>query len=161
VGLVARRHAARREEEANVAIMIPVGKRDTMPLLQVASTAGEGYVLEPRTGDVAEQDIGHHVKASRLARPQIYIKIAVIVDVAEVRAHDYQNLIQPGFPGRVAEAGGLFILVKAGPLAVGQLALGLWADQLLTLKIGASSDRQLIVSRPPVRDHTSLVARSG
>jgi len=119
VGLVIQRRAAGREEDVNT--VIPVGKRDPIPLMQLASTTGEGYILEPRTGDVAEQDIGHHVAASRLDRPEIYIKTAVIVDVAEVRAHNHQNPVESGFQGRVAEVGGLFVAVKVGPLAGGQL----------------------------------------
>ena len=47
VGLVARRCAAGLEKHVDVAVAVPVGERDSVPLLEVAGAGRGGHVLEP------------------------------------------------------------------------------------------------------------------
>ena len=63
-----------------------------------------GDVLEPPAADVAEQHVGHQVGVRRPAGPQVDVEEAVVVDVAEVRAHRQDDPVEPDLGRHVAEA---------------------------------------------------------
>ena len=72
--------------------------------------------------DVLEHDVGHQVGVGRLAGAQVNVEEAVVVDVAEIGAHDQQDPVEAGLLGHVAETGRALVVVEPGPLAAGRLA---------------------------------------
>ncbi len=74
-------------EKILVAVIIDISEGDSVTLLKMSETTGEGDIVESATEVVAEHDVGHHGLVPRLAGAEIDVQPAVVVEVAEVRAH--------------------------------------------------------------------------
>ena len=62
VGPVARGGPAGLDEDVGVAVTVPVGEGDAMPLLEVAGARRRGDVLEPSAAVVPEEHVRHQVR---------------------------------------------------------------------------------------------------
>ncbi len=83
VAAVAGVAAAEDDEEVEVAVVVLVGERDAVPLLQVAGPGRLGHVLEPAV-DVGVHQVGDQARQAHPARAEMEVEVAVVVDVAGV-----------------------------------------------------------------------------
>ena len=121
VRLVAGHGAAGLEEQVQVAVAVPVGERDAVPLLKMPRARGDRHVLEPAAADIVHQDVGHQVGIGRAAGAQVEIEEAVVVDVAEIRAHRQPDPVEAGLPRDVGESASL-VVVQPRTFAAGRAA---------------------------------------
>src|SRR5262245_40246465 len=69
-----------------------------MSLVDVAGSRRGSDIYKPLATIVPKQNIGKDVAKRRRSRAQVEVKIAVVIDVAEVRAHRIVNVIEAYFP---------------------------------------------------------------
>ncbi len=84
---VAGHEPAHVGQQIVVAVAVHVAKGHAVPLLQVAGAAGRGGITEPAAAVVAQQHVRDQRRVGRRARADVDVEKAVVVDVAEVRAH--------------------------------------------------------------------------
>src|SRR5688572_3556645 len=119
---VARRGAADLEHDLLVAILIEVGKRDAVPLVQLAGPRRRRHVDKRPAALVAQQQTRHQRGVRRVSSSEIDIEKPVIVDVAEVGAHHHQDLVQPGLAGDVLKTAVAKIAIQLQRVSVSRQA---------------------------------------
>jgi hypothetical protein len=72
--------------------------------------------------DVLEHHVGHHVKIGWLARTQMHVEEAVVVDIPNVGAHDQHHPVQSGLFGDVAKTRWALVRIEPRPFAGSPLA---------------------------------------
>ena len=113
VAAVAGVAAAEDDEEVEVAVVVPVGERDAVPLLEVAGAGRFGHVLEP-AADVGVHQVGDQARQAHPARAEVEVEVAVVVDVAGVDRHDGHRPREPGLAAHFAEPAGAEVVVEVG-----------------------------------------------
>ncbi len=113
VAAVAGVAATEDDEEVKVAVVVPVGKRDAVPLLEVAGPGRLGHVLEP-AAHVGVHQVRHQAREAHPARPEMEIQVAVVVDIAGVDRHDRHRPGEPGLAAHFAESAGTEVVVEVG-----------------------------------------------
>ena len=68
-------------------IVIQVTESDAMALVQLPEAAGGCHVLKTQAAIVSEHPAGDQCAQIRIARPQVEVEPAVVVEIAEVGAH--------------------------------------------------------------------------
>ncbi len=113
--LVAGRCAAELHEQVQVAVAIPVGEGNTMPLLKVAGAGRNSDVVETRARNVSEHEVDVQSLVRHVAGAEVDVEEPVVVDVAEIRAHGRHRPIKADLPRDVAEASRTEVAVEPGP----------------------------------------------
>ena len=115
--------AAHVNEDIDIAVAVPIAAGHAVSLLQVAGARGRGDVAEALAGHIPEQAIGDKGLQGGVSGAQVKVQVAVIVEVAEVRAHGGKVQVEPGLAGHVLEPPALQVAIKPiGPAAVRQAA---------------------------------------
>src|SRR5690606_36261979 len=97
-----------------VAIVIEVGKRHRMPLLQMSEAAAHGDVLQRPAAVVAQHYVWHQAEVLRVTGAEVAIEPTVIVDIPKVAAHRHGRRHQPETATDVAETTGAVAFVHVG-----------------------------------------------
>src|SRR4029077_3941850 len=106
--------AAELDKQVKVAVTIPVGERDTVPLLKVAGAGACGEILEVSALNIPEHEVDFQALVRHVAFPQVDVEVAVVVDVSEIRAHRSHGPVETDLFGEVDEAGRTEVAVEPG-----------------------------------------------
>src|ERR1700683_5001326 len=93
---ITRIGAAGLDKDILVAVVVDIGESHTMAFLQVADTGGLGNVGEVTAFDVVEHPVGDERGEVGVAGAEIHIQPAVVVDIAEIRAHRVYGPVEAG-----------------------------------------------------------------
>ena len=85
-----------------------------MPFLKVSGPGRVGHVLKAASFDVFEHHVGDKARIGHPASPEVGVKVAVVVDVAEVGTHGRDRPNQPDFLAHVAETLLAHVAVEVG-----------------------------------------------
>src|SRR5690606_34325167 len=76
-----------------VSVVIEIAESDAMALLQLAESAGSGYVLKTDASVIAEHPAGNQRRELRISGPDVEVEPAVVVQVTKVATHRVQKLV--------------------------------------------------------------------
>ena len=82
------------DHKINISVIIQIGKGNAVAFLEVADAGGGGDVEETFAVYILEQFVGYGGPQLRIAGAEVEIKIAVVIDVAEICAHSEGDAIQ-------------------------------------------------------------------
>ncbi len=122
--------AAEDDEEVEVAVVVPVGERDAVSLLEVAGAGRLGHVLESAPSTFLIHQVRDQARQAHPARPEVDVEIAVVVDVAEVGAHDRHRPGEADLPAHLAEAVRAEVVVEVRMVGFGDRQAEVIGDDL-------------------------------
>jgi len=99
-----------------VAVVVEIREGHRVPLLQRAEPAAGRDILEAPPAVVPEHPVGDERVEIGIAGAEVEIQPAVVVEVAEVRAHGVQHPVQPDDLRHVFEGAVAPVAVEPGPL---------------------------------------------
>src|SRR5262249_44421733 len=89
-----------------------VTERHAMAFLQMACACRGGYVGELLPGLIAKREIGHQRRIRWRSGSEINIEKAVVVQIAEVRAHRRDYAVQPDLVRHILKSALAVIVIK-------------------------------------------------
>src|SRR5262245_17041117 len=81
-------------EHVLVAVLVEIRERDGVPLLQVAEAARGRDVGEAPPATVPVHHVRDEAVVERVARAEVHVRVAVVVEVAVARAHDEREEVE-------------------------------------------------------------------
>src|SRR5262249_44867497 len=106
--------AAELDEQVHAAVAVPVAAGDAVALLQLPRPGGGGDLGEALAADVLEHAVGDERFQVRVARAEVEVEVAVVVEVGEVGAHGGEDLVHAGLLADVLEALAAEVAVQPG-----------------------------------------------
>ena len=100
------------EDDVVVAVVVHIGERDAVALVELAGSGGAGHIHERLAVAIAQQHARSQRPVGGIARPKIDVQKAIVVDVAEVGPHRHVDLVQPGLTRHVQETAVAAVLVQ-------------------------------------------------
>src|ERR1035441_7458579 len=101
-------------EDILVAVVLDIGKSDSVPLLQIAESARRRHILEVSALVVAEHALGQERLIKAAARAQVHIQPAVVVQIAKVGRHDGNHAVEPACLRHLAEGAVVVVVEQEG-----------------------------------------------
>ena len=92
--------------------IVEIGKGDTVSFVQLPGAGGCGDIHEIFSVVIAKQHVGNQRPIRGVSGAEVNIQKAVVVHVAEVRAHGHEDLVQPDLCGHVLERAVPHVLVE-------------------------------------------------
>ena len=77
-----------------VTVIVDIGKRDAVPLLQMTKPSRVRYVLKSLTSIIPEHDIGYQRRKIWFSGRQIDVKKTIIVEISKIGAHGIHDAIK-------------------------------------------------------------------
>lgn len=97
-----------------ISVVVDIGKRHTVSLLQMAETARCGDVLKANSPVISHHDVGDERLEVRISGGQIKVEKSVIIEVAEVSTHGHIWVIDAHARCDVGERAIAVVSIKAG-----------------------------------------------
>jgi hypothetical protein len=80
-----------RQTSRRIAVAVPIAASHAMPLLQVTGARRRGDLAETQAVDILEHPVGDEGGQVRLARAEVHVEPAVVVEVAVVGPHGRED----------------------------------------------------------------------
>src|SRR5438105_13331136 len=102
-----------------IAVIIQIGKRNSMALLEIAEPAGGGDILKPFARVISKHAVGNNRLEVGIAGPKVEVQKSVIVEIPEIRAHREEDMIQAGLNRDISEGAIVVVMIKSRPFGIG------------------------------------------
>jgi hypothetical protein len=142
--------AAHLHEHVLIAVVVEIPERDAVPFWRWTETGRLRDVLEASAGIVAERDVRPERREERIARAEVEILIAVVVEVAEVRAHREEHAVQPALDGHVVKPTLAIALVELHGVRRHDVVSVKRGDLLRALRLSIEGRRLAVVGRQQI-----------